>query len=823
MFEFCKLPSWCGIKQKSGSSFGGFVFFLYLRSMKKFMLLLTVACWAGLATAQIQTNAGVQYLQCMQKDMSTDFYDLSNTYFLADSLVTFDAQKGEGLVQWKRYRLSPRQAFNLNGYWPVRMQMLDFPDAAYENDPALKIKVEWITPRTARIRMLTTPVEPKCDDQSDVMFCEAFKTRETRKGQSPCAPQATHTGDSPYAHTGDSPYVYATEYGSIEIQPYPFRIVVKDAKGKVLTQTRHIIDNDSTQVKLLPFSFIKRGSDNSRSINPVFLLSPGERIYGCGESFTSLNKVGQKVHLSVTDPQGPETDGQYKPVPFYFSNRGYGIFMHTSAPVTCDFGASYIGAQRLFMADEQMDFFVFFGEPKDILNEYTDITGKSPMLPLWSFGTWMSRITYFSQKEGLEIAKQLRAHKIPSDVIHFDTGWFGVDWQCDYQFAKDRFPDPVGMLKQLSKDGFHTCLWQLPYFTPKNRFFPEIIEKGLHVVNATGGMPVEDAILDFSNPETVSWYQSKIEGLMKQGVSTIKCDFGEAAPYNGFYHSGKGGLYEHNLYPLRYNKALWEVVEKNHPGEGIIWARSAWAGSQRYALHWGGDAATNNIGMLGDLRGGLSFGLSGFSFWSHDMGGFVTASPEDIYRRWLPFGFLSSHTRAHGAPPTEPWLISESFTKAFRECAEMKYRLMPYVYAQAKDCSERGLPMVRALLVEFPQDKGAWLVEDEYMFGSQMLVAPLMESGNSRDVYLPKGKWIDYQSGRVYEGGYQTIEAGKIPAIILVRDGSIIPHAPLAQRTDQIDWSKIELREYKADAKTCEGLLFKPGDTAIQRIISPNK
>ena len=228
------------------------------------------------------------------------------------------------------------------------------------------------------------------------------------------------------------------------------------------------------------------------------------------------------------------------------------------------------------MADEQMDFFLFLGEPKDILNEYTNITGKSPMLPLWSFGTWMSRITYFSQEEGLEIARQLRANKIPSDVIHFDTGWFGVDWQCDYQFAKDRFKDPVKMLKQFAKDGFHTCLWQLPYFTPKNRFFPEIIAKGMHVVNAAGGMPVEDAVLDFSNPETVSWYQQKIEGLLKQGVSTIKCDFGEAAPYNGFYHSGKGGLYEHNLYPLRYNKALWEVVERNHPGEGIIWARSAW-------------------------------------------------------------------------------------------------------------------------------------------------------------------------------------------------------------------------------------------------------
>jgi len=770
--------------------------------MKKLLCVMLVM--GGLTTvhAQIQTNAGIQYLQCMQKDMSTDFYDLSNTYFFADSLVSFS--NGEGLVQWKRYRMSPRQAFNLNGYWPVRMQMLDFPDAAYENDPLLKIKMEWVTPRTVRIRMLTTPVEPKNCDQDDVMFCDAFKA----KGQGhawKCAqlPQAVR---------------YSSDYGSIEIQKYPFRIIIKDAKGKVLTQTRHLIDNDSTQVKLLPFSFIKRGSDNSRSVNPVFLLSPGERIYGCGESFTSLNKVGQKVHLSVTDPQGPETDGMYKPVPFYFSNRGYGIFMHTSAPVTCDFGASYIGAQRLFMADELMDFFIFFGEPKDILDEYTNITGKSPMLPLWSFGTWMSRITYFSQEEGLEIARQLRAHKIPSDVIHFDTGWFGTDWQCDYEFAKDRFKDPVGMLKQLSKDGFHTCLWQLPYFTPKNRFFPEIIEKGLHVVNATGGMPVEDAILDFSNPATVDWYQSKIEGLMKQGVSTIKCDFGEAAPYNGFYHSGKGGLYEHNLYPLRYNKALWEVVEKNHPDEGIIWARSAWAGSQRYALHWGGDAATNNIGMLGDLRGGLSFGLSGFSFWSHDMGGFVTASPEDIYRRWLPFGFLSSHTRAHGAPPTEPWLISESFTKAFRECAEMKYKLMPYVYAQAKDCSERGLPMVRALLVEFPQDQGAWLVEDEYMFGSQMLVAPLLERGDSREVYLPKGKWIDYQTGEVYEGGYQTIKAGKIPAVILVRDGSLIPHAPLAQRTDQIQWDKIELKAYKADAPKCTGLLFKPGDKTIKKI-----
>ena len=763
---------------------------------------LTLAAALSAATmAQPQSFGHTPNLQSQAIDVSTDFTDLANTYFLADSLAGFDTATGVGSVKWKRYRLSPRQAFNLNGTWPVALQMLDFPDAAYDNDPELKMQIRTISPRTVRLTILTTPVEMKDEDATDPMF--AAVPQENKSGWT-----ATSTSDG---------VSYKSEYGEIVVTRHPWRVVVKDAKGKVLTQTRHIADNDSSQVKLLPFNFIKRGQDNSRSVNPVLTLAPGEKIFGCGESFTSLNKVGQKVHLTVTDPQGPETDQMYKPVPFFMSNRGYGVFMHTSAPTTCDFGASYIGANRIFMDDERVDFFIFLGQPKDILDEYTNITGKSPMLPLWSFGTWMSRISYFSQEEGLDIAKQLRANKIPADVIHFDTGWFGVDWQCDYEFSKERFADPVAMLKTLKDQNFHTCLWQLPYFTPKNSLFNEIIEKGLNVRNANGGMPYEDAVLDFSNPEAVAWYQGHILHLIEEGVSTIKCDFGEAAPLGGQYFSGKTGLYEHNLYPLRYNKALWEAVNKG-TGEGIIWARSAWAGSQRYALHWGGDAATTNTGMLGDLRGGLSFGLSGFSFWSHDIGGFVTASPEDIYRRWLPFGFLSSHSRAHGAPPTEPWLISEDFTKAFRKCAEMKYRLMPYVYAQAKDCSNRGLPMVRALFIEFPDDPGAWNIEDEYMFGSQILVAPLLESGNERMCYLPKGKWIDYQTGKVYDGGYQTIKAGEIPCVILVRDGSIIPQVPVAQSTAEIKWDKMELKTYKAAAKKCTGLVFKPGDKDVKSV-----
>ena len=611
--------------------------------------------------------------------------------------------------------------------------------------------------------------------------------------------------------------VYAGNYGTVQINKNPWRVVLKDKTGRILSQTVTLRDADSTQVKYTPFSFIKRGSDNARRINPVFTLTADEMIFGCGESATGLNKVGQKVNLFVTDPQGPETDQMYKPIPFFMSNRGYGMFMHTSAPVTCDFGATYIGLNKMFMGDENLDLFVFFGEPKDILDEYTDLVGKPGMPPLWSFGTWMSRITYFSEKEGYDVAANIRKNKYPCDVIHFDTGWFDVDWQCDYKFSENRFQNPQQMLKDLKSQGFHVCLWQLPYFTPKNRYFPELIKKDMYVKNGNGELPYEDVVLDFSNPETVKWYQDKLAGLLNIGVSAIKVDFGEAAPLNGIYASGKSGWYEHNLYPVRYDMAVSEITKKLH-NENIMWARAAWAGSQRYPLHWGGDAATTNTGMLGTLRAGLSFGLSGFSFWSHDMGGFVKSTPEDLYCRWLPFGFLTSHTRAHGAPPTEPWLYdSKRVQDVFRKSAEMKYRLMPYVYAQAKECTEKGLPMLRALFVEFPDDPGAWKVDDEYLFGSQILVAPLLESGiTGRTVYLPEGKWIDYQTEKVNEGGWHRIEAGSLPIIMLVRDGSVLPHLKLAQSTSEMDWSKMSLKVYSADKKQAEGLICLPTDNRIQ-------
>ncbi len=731
--------------------------------------------------ADTRTNGGNAYLLDQSVDVSRDFSDFTNTYFFVDSLTSFDIKTGKGTVVWKRRQLMPRQAFNANTYLHQPLKSLDFPNTAYPQDPELGFSIEPVNARTLRFRMHTSQVTPEWPDSLSPMLA---------------GPVAVNAKDWKVTKVGKD-IVYSSAYGKLVIKADPWRLIMYDKEGNELTRSRVWSDNDSTQIKVPPFSFIKRGSDNSRSINPVFSIQPMERIFGFGEAPGPLNKVGQKLNLFVTDPQGPESPDMYKPIPFFFSNLGYGAFIHTAAPLTVDVGQSYIGANKLFMKDEDLDMFLFWGTPKEILSEYTALSGRPEMPPLWSFGTWMSRISYFTENEGREVAKQLRANRIPADVIHFDTGWFDVDWQCDYEFSPARFKDPAKMIKDLDKDGFKICLWQLPYFVPGNKYFKTLVDEGMAVRNGRGTLPYEDAVLDFTNPKTVKWYQDQLGKLLEMGVGAIKVDFGEAAPLDGIYANGRSGLYEHNLYPVRYNKAVADITKKVK-GDNIIWARSAWSGSQRYPLHWGGDAASTNTGMLGTLHAGLSLGMSGFSFWSHDMGGFVTSTPEELYRRWLPMGFLTSHTRAHGAPPTEPWLYNREFTDYFRKCAEMKYSLMPYIVKEAEECASNGWPMFRALQVEFPEDPGVWQIEDEYMFGKDFLVAPLLTQTRKRSVYLPAGQeWVNYQSGETYTPGWHTLTPeGELDCIIMVRKGAEITTVKPALSTSRIDKSTLKTVKY---------------------------
>ena len=731
--------------------------------------------------ADTRTNSGNAYLLDQSVDVSRDFSEFTNTYFFVDSLTSFDTKTGKGTVVWKRRQLMPRQAFNANTYLHQPLKSLDFPNTAYPQDPELGFSIEPVNARTLRFRMHTSPVTHEWPDSLSPMLA---------------GPVAVNAKDWNVTKDGKD-IVYSSAYGKLVIKADPWRLIMYDKDGNELTRSRVWSDNDSTQIKVPPFSFIKRGSDNSRSINPVFSIQPMERIFGFGEAPGPLNKVGQKLNLFVTDPQGPESPDMYKPIPFFFSNLGYGAFIHTAAPLTVDVGQSYIGANKLFMKDEDLDMFLFWGTPKEILSEYTALSGRPEMPSLWSFGTWMSRISYFTEDEGREVAKQLRANRIPADVIHFDTGWFDVDWQCDYEFSPARFKDPAKMIKDLDKDGFNVCLWQLPYFVPGNKYFNTLVDEGMAVRNGRGTLPYEDAVLDFTNPKTVKWYQNQLGKLLEMGVGAIKVDFGEAAPLDGIYANGRSGLYEHNLYPVRYNKAVADITKKVK-GDNIIWARSAWSGSQRYPLHWGGDAASTNTGMLGSLHAGLSLGMSGFSFWSHDMGGFVTSTPEELYRRWLPMGFLTSHTRAHGAPPTEPWLYNMEFTDYFRKCAEMKYSLMPYIVKEAEECASNGWPMFRALQVEFPEDPGVWQIEDEYMFGKDFLVAPLLTQTRKRSVYLPAGQeWVNYQSGETYTPGWHTLTPeGELDCIIMVRKGAEIPTVKPALSTSRIDKSTLKTVKY---------------------------
>lgn len=734
-------------------------------------------------------------------DISKDFEDYKNTYYLADSLASFNPETGKGTIKYLRYNFATRQAFNnmLTKLYPAPAN--EFPTTEYEASPELPFSIEFVSERTVRIKVSSGPQFKPQKESIMLVNGVANNARNMWK----------------YTKVAEG-HKYTSTKGSVLITENPWHIYVYNAEGKLLTSTLHLDDVQNTYTPVTPFSFVRRAEDYSRSMDAVFSMSPEEKIFGCGESFTQLNKRGQKVILWTDDANGVQNETMYKPIPFYMSSRGYGVFMHHSTPITVDFGKYFNAANSMMIGDDEADLFVFIGEPKDILDEYTDLTGKSAMPPLWSFGFWMSRITYFSEEEGREIAKNLRKHKIPSDVIHFDTGWFEVDWRCNYEFSENRFSNPVKMIADMKEDGFNVCLWQLPYFTPKNTLFNEIIEKGLAVKDKKGNIPYEDATLDFTNQETIDWYQDKIAALLKQGVGVIKVDFGEAAPASGIYSNGRTGFYEHNLYPLRYNKAVAEVTKKV-TGENIIWARSTWAGSQRYPLHWGGDAATTNTAMAATLRGGLSLGVSGFTFWSHDVGGFTTKAPEDVYKRWTPFGMLTSHVRSHGEPPTEPWEYSEEFLNSFRNADNMRYKLMPYIYAEAKYASEKGLPMLRALFIEFPNDPGSWLVDDQYLFGSNMLVAPLFENVTEREVYLPEGKWIDYQTNKVYEKGWHTIKAGEIPIIVLVKNGSVIPHIKLAQSTKYMDWSKIELKVYATDdIHKATGKFYLPNSEKLYEI-----
>lgn len=726
-----------------------------------------------------------------ETDLSEPFQTLGNIHYNVQNLSRFDAASGKGTLKFKRFERKGRIGFNMYSTPFEPTVSWTFPPV-YPDEPEYPFSVEQAGPNTVRVRI--------CYDATKTEIPETDADSLMLSGSPPKSKWAP-------AEQDDSHVLYKTEKMSMEIRCDPFHIILRDSEGRVLTKTMHAMNSFSLQnYNPLPLSYVHSAEDMRKYPAMSFSIHPGEHFYGTGESFGTLDKLGQKINLWTKDANGCETDDMYKPIPFFISSRGYGIFYHTTSPLTMDFGNEYKEAQTTYMADGNVDLFLFTGTPKEILAAYTELTGKSPLPPLWSFGLWMSRITYKSEEETREVAAKLQEHRIPCDVIHLDTGWFEEDWLCNYRFSPTRFQDPKKMIDDLKTMGYRISLWQIPYFTPRNEYFKELVDQALSVGSPDQTLPTDDAVLDFSNPAAVRWYQKKLKDLFDMGIAAIKADFGEAAPLAGRYHSGKSGLMEHNLYPLRYNKAVFDITEES-TGEGVIWARSAWAGSQRYPLHWGGDCENTNMGMLSSLRGGLSFGACGFSFWSHDVGGFVRQSPEELYTRWTFMGIFTSHMRCHGAPPKEPWAYSEAFLKEFRRLLELRYRLMPYILAQSIDCAEKGLPLMRAMFIECPEDPCCTGLEDQYFFGNDMLVAPLFEEERTRLVYLPEGNWVELGTNRILCGGkWHQLTAEVYPGLVFVRVGAVIPTVPPALTTDAIDWKQMKHIHFSDGSEKAFGL-----------------
>jgi alpha-D-xyloside xylohydrolase len=550
------------------------------------------------------------------------------------------------------------------------------------------------------------------------------------------------------------------------------------------------------------------GTTRTERATVSFRCQAGEHFVGTGERFRKMDLSGQTFTLKNQDGQGVNNRRCYKSIPFYMSSRMYGAFFHTGDCCKLSL-ADHSSRSVQFLNDyATLDVFLIGGTtPEEILRRYRMLTGFPQMPPLWSFGIWMSRMTYFSASEVEDICQHLRSEDYPCDVIHLDTGWFRTDWLCEWRFNPERFPDPEGFIHRLAAQGFKVSLWQLPYIAQGAEQLAEAKEN--HYISEST-KPAEDAdssassnfsaldyagTIDFTNPAATAWYKnSLLKPLLDMGVKCIKTDFGENIHTDHSYH-GMSADRLNNIYALLYQRAAYEATRET-TGDGIIWARAAWAGCQRYPLHWGGDSESSWDGMAGSLKGGLHLGLSGFAFWSHDVPGFHSTpdfmnSPLDpkVYVRWTQFGVFTSHIRYHGTCKREPWHYP-TIAAIVRKWWKLRYRLIPYIIEQSQKACTSGLPLIQALLIKHPHDRQAWHIDDEYYFGDELLVCPVMNADDRRDIYLPQGEWLNFFDGSRYEGGrwYYDVEVPLDEMPVFVRPGARIAIYPYdVQSTDDID------------------------------------
>ena len=605
----------------------------------------------------------------------------------------------------------------------------------------------------------------------------------------------------------------ATDSLTFVVEKDPWEFAILDAAGRPVCR-ENLADLDVvSELAVDPLGFsISEDGQTARVFESLF-MSPDEHFYGLGEKFTDLDKRGQDIVLWHYDAFSTATERAYKNVPFFMSTRGYGIFIDTTCRVSYQFGTRSCLSYTFEAEDTLLDFYIIYGPSlKEILSQYTDLTGRPPVPPKWSFGLWMDGGAYpfdWTQESVAVVRDKMRELDIPCDVLSVDPYWMRERMYCDFRWDSGRFPDPGRMIAQLKEKGYKICLWIQPYVSNESEFYQEGREQGYFALRpdssvydipyglseftipGSGEDPSDPentwnarcGVVDFSNPQAKRWFQLAAKPIIEMGGDTFMVDFGEAIPEDALFHNGMSGKEMHNLYPLLYSEAVAQAIAEFSGRRPVFWARSGYAGSQRYPVGWAGDPVSTFPTIATTIRGGLSQGLSGVPFWSHDIGGIgnqdLGLPTEEVYIRWAQAGLLCSHSRAHGCTPRQPWKHSERATRIFRDFAKLRYRLLPYICTYAHEASETGLPVMRAMVLEYQDDPGTYTLDLQYLLGKELLVAPIFDESSVRQIYLPKGKWFDYWSDTEYEGpGYVTYAAPLEIIPLLVRGDSIIPLGP---------------------------------------------
>ncbi|MFH9466609.1 alpha-xylosidase [Streptomyces clavifer] len=548
-------------------------------------------------------------------------------------------------------------------------------------------------------------------------------------------------------------------------------------------------------------------ADGSHHMFAQLALGVGETVHGLGERFTPYVKNGQTVDMWQADG-GTSSEQAYKNIPFYLSSRGYGVFVNHPGKVSFEVGSEAVGQVQFSVEDQTLEYFVVAGPtPKDVLARYASLTGLPALPPAWSFGLWLttSFTTSYDEATVTSFVDGMAERGIPLSVFHFDCFWMREYQWCDFEWDPAVFPDPEGMLARLKAKGLRICVWINPYIGQKSALYAEGVERGYFVRTPDGDIWQWDkwqagmALVDFTDPEATAWFQGKLKGLLDQGVDGFKTDFGERIPTDVVWHDGSDAERMHNYYTHLYNKAVFEVLEEERgQGEAVLFARSATAGGQQYPVHWGGDCWSSFEAMAESLRGGLSLSLSGFGFWSHDIGGFEGTPDPAVFKRWLAFGLLSSHSRLHGSSSYRvPWEFGDEAVDVARQFTRLKHRLMPYLYGVAVEAHRTGVPMMRPLLLEFPEDPTARAADREYLLGPDVLVAPVFTEDGQVEYYVPEGTWTHLLTGDTVTGPTWRREIHGFDSLpLLVRQGAVLALGADESRPDGAWLDDLELRVF---------------------------